>query len=83
MEFKDVPTIGFTGKFRVNLRIREKISSYVVNIHIMTKEIEVIYEHGVFKPQETVDYPESVKMRIRIDNGYQRCERHIYRKRGV
>ena len=33
----------------------------------MAKEIEVIYERGVFKPLEKVDFPESAKMRIRIE----------------
>ncbi len=33
----------------------------------MAKEIEVIYESGVFKPLEKVDFPESAKMRIRIE----------------
>ena len=33
----------------------------------MAKEIEVIYERGVFKPLKKVDLPESAKMRIRIE----------------
>lgn len=33
----------------------------------MAKEIEVIYEGGVFKPLEKVDLPERAKMRIRIE----------------
>ena len=33
----------------------------------MTKEIAVIYESGVFKPLEKVDFPESAKMKIRIE----------------
>ena len=33
----------------------------------MAKEIEVIYESGVFKPLEKVDFPESAKMKIRIE----------------
>ena len=33
----------------------------------MAKEIEVIYESGVFKPLKKVDFPESAKMRIRIE----------------
>lgn len=33
----------------------------------MAKEIEVIYERGVFKPLEKVDFPESAKMMIRIE----------------
>ena len=33
----------------------------------MTKEIEVIYEEGVFKPLEKVDFPEKTKIRIRIE----------------
>ena len=49
----------------------------------MTKEIAVIYEHWMFKPLKMVDYPESAKMWIRIDKRYQRCERHVYRKKGM
>jgi predicted DNA-binding antitoxin AbrB/MazE fold protein len=33
----------------------------------MAKEIEVIYEDGVFKPLGKVNFPESAKMRIRIE----------------
>ena len=33
----------------------------------MAKEIAVIYESGVFRPQEKVDFPESAKMKIRIE----------------
>ena len=33
----------------------------------MAKEIEVIYERGVFKPLKKVDFPESAKMRISLD----------------
>jgi predicted DNA-binding antitoxin AbrB/MazE fold protein len=33
----------------------------------MAKEIEVIYEEGVFKPLEKVDFQERTKIRIRIE----------------
>ena len=33
----------------------------------MAKEIEVIYEGGVFKPLKRVDFLEKTKMRIRIE----------------
>jgi predicted DNA-binding antitoxin AbrB/MazE fold protein len=33
----------------------------------MAKEIAVIYERGVFKPLEKVDFQENAKMRIRIE----------------
>jgi len=33
----------------------------------MTKEIEVIYEGGVFKPLEKVDFLEKTKIRMRIE----------------
>jgi predicted DNA-binding antitoxin AbrB/MazE fold protein len=70
-------------RVRANFRILEKIIIYVVNIHTMTKEMAVIYEHGVFKPLKTVDCSKSAKMWIRIDKRSQRCERRVYRKRGV
>jgi len=32
------------------------------------KTIEVVYEHGVFRPLEKVDLPEKTKLKIKIDD---------------
>ncbi len=34
----------------------------------MPKTIEVVYEHGVFRPLEKVDLPEKTKLKIKIDD---------------
>ena len=37
----------------------------VINV---PKTIEVVYEHGVFRPLEKVDLPDKAKLRIGIDD---------------
>jgi len=34
----------------------------------MPRTIEVVYEHGVFRPLEKVNLPEKTKLKIRIDD---------------
>ncbi len=36
-------------------------------LYYMTKVIEAVYKHGVFKPLEKVDLPEDTKLKIKIE----------------